>query len=986
MPWRPKKPQIPWRTLLKLTLVTLGLALFVLAFTVIQELRSAPRRARNLRQQAELQLQLGRHAEAAESLVAASALTPDDMELVLQLAQVRRLQGERAEVLRLLGAAHADHPGDDRLTVALARALLDEGRALEAAEALRPTISAIRKLTDPLQRIEVLMTAAQAAIVKGSLLEAEALLREAGRTGPGPVTSVARAAAAASLALVELLMRSGRLDAASEALDHARTLTPWDQRIPAYRAHVLELQGKTEAAIASLQSFTTTATVTPEAARALGGVLVRARRLDEASELVARLEGTTATAPLADELRTSIAVASNDPARMVAEAERLAQAAPRSPTGDVVRGRAALLQGDLDGARAAFEAALKLAPETLEADLALLRLDERQAATPALQERAMRLLGRRETRAWGLRALLVSGAGGLDVAAARLKEQRLAQQGDHRLGVALGLVVLALDRADEAASELTPVLVALDYVTAVAALAETPDEAAAILAGVEALGVRAARGHGTSASRHVIARLLERLDRVALAAAVVEKLEPRTHEVHVLRARLAMRAGDNDRAASSLAAVLEGDASATVVLGALGELALARGDHPRAAELLARASLASPDNAVLAARLGRARAGAGDLAGARAAFAEARRLDPRSPIAYEDGAVALLEGDARRAIDLFREGLERSRDPRHAAALAAALALDGRWTEALAPARLFESASRAPEAAVLGAWLGARGGAPARAVQGVPRAVEQALQRDAPRRATLELVALGALGWREEALARVEVALAEPVADPLALWFALKLSARSAPSRWVAVAERLAAATGEGDLAMALELSAARRAHGEPARALEVLRPFQARLAALPPRSLVELGMGLEALADLTGATACYRATLDREPANVIARNNLACVLLAGGAAADAVVHAQEAVRLAPYSAEVHDTLGWALHLTGDDVGAAPLLERAAARLPGNPTVRFHLAAVQAALGMTHAARCGLDLALALGASWPERAQAETLLDALNRP
>ena len=70
----------------------------------------------------------------------------------------------------------------------------------------------------------------------------------------------------------------------------------------------------------------------------------------------------------------------------------------------------------------------------------------------------------------------------------------------------------------------------------------------------------------------------------------------------------------------------------------------------------------------------------------------------------------------------------------------------------------------------------------------------------------------------------------------------------------------------------------------------------------------------------------------------------------------------------------------------GDGEAALPHLERAAAGLPQEPLVLYHLGAAQHALGQPEAARASLERALAAaGPATPEAAMAEarSLLEAI---
>jgi Flp pilus assembly protein TadD len=76
------------------------------------------------------------------------------------------------------------------------------------------------------------------------------------------------------------------------------------------------------------------------------------------------------------------------------------------------------------------------------------------------------------------------------------------------------------------------------------------------------------------------------------------------------------------------------------------------------------------------------------------------------------------------------------------------------------------------------------------------------------------------------------------------------------------------------------------------------------------------------------------------------------------------------------------DTLGYALLLNGRAEEARQMLEKAVVRMPGNPTILYHLALACQKLGKKDEAVAYLKKALALG-EFPEMLQTRTLLEKL---
>ena len=134
-------------------------------------------------------------------------------------------------------------------------------------------------------------------------------------------------------------------------------------------------------------------------------------------------------------------------------------------------------------------------------------------------------------------------------------------------------------------------------------------------------------------------------------------------------------------------------------------------------------------------------------------------------------------------------------------------------------------------------------------------------------------------------------------------------------------------------------------------------------------------------------AAAVYREMLAQDPGQDIAANNLAALI------ADAYPEDQEQLAEALALAERFqasnnpyylDTLGWVLYRTGDLNQAAIFLERADQLAAGVPTFLYHLAHVRMAQGQPEAARDLLRQVLEDERPFPERAQAQVLLDNLS--
>lgn len=180
-----------------------------------------------------------------------------------------------------------------------------------------------------------------------------------------------------------------------------------------------------------------------------------------------------------------------------------------------------------------------------------------------------------------------------------------------------------------------------------------------------------------------------------------------------------------------------------------------------------------------------------------------------------------------------------------------------------------------------------------------------------------------------------------------------------------------------------LRLLRTQLAAGEAKAALPLAEQWvQAR-----PKDIVVRRMLAEAYASqglLKQAKSTYEALLKTLPDDAPALNNLATVLTRLGDPG-ALAMAEKALANAPTQPEVIDTLGWALFQAGQTDRALQLLRDARLRNPANPEIRFHLASVLARTGRKAEAREELEVAVKAGRTFDSFAQADKLLNELNK-
>ncbi len=135
------------------------------------------------------------------------------------------------------------------------------------------------------------------------------------------------------------------------------------------------------------------------------------------------------------------------------------------------------------------------------------------------------------------------------------------------------------------------------------------------------------------------------------------------------------------------------------------------------------------------------------------------------------------------------------------------------------------------------------------------------------------------------------------------------------------------------------------RSDGRAEEATEVLK---AALAAQPDAAelrWIEAGE-LEQAGDIDGAIAVYEAMYAKDSGNVIIANNLASLITTHRDDPDSLARATAIVRRLKDTdvPAFQDTYGWIAHRNGNHEEALAYLEPAAAGLPNDPVVQFHLA------------------------------------------
>jgi tetratricopeptide (TPR) repeat protein len=148
--------------------------------------------------------------------------------------------------------------------------------------------------------------------------------------------------------------------------------------------------------------------------------------------------------------------------------------------------------------------------------------------------------------------------------------------------------------------------------------------------------------------------------------------------------------------------------------------------------------------------------------------------------------------------------------------------------------------------------------------------------------------------------------------------------------------------------------------------------------------ALAVLGMLEESRSNKPKAEIYYKRSLQIQPLQAVASNNLAYMMLANGENADvALTLAQTARRSMPNSPSTADTLAWAYYTKGAYGFARDLLEEATKEQTNDPTMEYHLGMVYSRLANRSAAITHLKKAITLSPSSPTAKDAQDALQAI---
>jgi Flp pilus assembly protein TadD len=147
------------------------------------------------------------------------------------------------------------------------------------------------------------------------------------------------------------------------------------------------------------------------------------------------------------------------------------------------------------------------------------------------------------------------------------------------------------------------------------------------------------------------------------------------------------------------------------------------------------------------------------------------------------------------------------------------------------------------------------------------------------------------------------------------------------------------------------------------------------------------LGLSYQQHGDFANARRAFEQALAVRPRFVLAANNLAWLLSehgsGGGDMQRAVQLAQAAFEDAPRDPQVGDTFGWILYKNGQFARAFNILKVAAAGMPNDPMIQYHLGLAAANSGNRAEAKAALSRAVNSPANFASREEARKALASL---
>ncbi len=461
-------------------------------------------------------------------------------------------------------------------------------------------------------------------------------------------------------------------------------------------------------------------------------------------------------------------------------------------------------------------------------------------------------------------------------------------------------------------------------------------------------------------------------------------IQPEEPIANLYLARMSARAGNLEGAIEHYEAAVAGiSPGLTVAHGELAVLYNRLGRYDATIALLTPFATPAADDATVFILLADAQLKRGDTTSARKQLSMAKQVNPEHPrLAALDALVDRQEGDLRSAIAQLRAILKR--DPRDHYAryeLGQALLQSGDWRGAIAELETAAAHLADPYQIQLEvAEIRLRAGETGQAIADLERL---RAARSTPRVLHLLADTYGRTG---------NVARGLRDADGLVTRFPDYL-----PGYLIAI--RLKEQAGEFDQAVATAQSAVQRFPqwspawltysglylnaGQPASAKAVIEQARRHLPANAELKF-QLASAHQQLGEAAAAETLYRELLRDNEDSAGILNNLSNLLAEDpGRRAEALKLAKRAHEQAPDSGAIQDTLGWALHLNGNNAEAAIWLQSAVEKNPADGNVLCRLGIVNSHLNRVEQARQSIERCLVMRPEAKVRELAQAVLKAL---
>ncbi len=467
---------------------------------------------------------------------------------------------------------------------------------------------------------------------------------------------------------------------------------------------------------------------------------------------------------------------------------------------------------------------------------------------------------------------------------------------------------------------------------------------------------------------------------VRIAAGYATK-HPKESSAHLLYGTTLVAAGKHKEARAQYEEAIRLDPKNTAALMSLGSLDSVERHYQDAENHYGAVLKLDPKNAAAMVALGKVAALQGNKAEAIKQFRQAIAAQPKAAAAYVELVLVYSQnGQFDEAAEVAKQLADALPDnPAALNAFGAAELNAGRHAQALQP--LEKAVKLAPESALFRINL-ARAQILNKNAKAAEANLQTVIKADPSQTQAVALLAFMKLQNHDAAgaiaLARTLQKQSTTRAAGLALEGDLYMASKDYAKAAAAYQQGLKV---KYDRPLVMKSFAALE-HSDAKASEKLLRDW---LAKHPDDAAMRLMLGQYYLDhDRNGEAASqYEQVLKAFPANVGALNNLAWIYTEQKNA-KALALAERAYKLAPTSASVQDTYGWALVAAGQAKTALPILTQAAKAAPKVPAIQYHLAVAQARSGDRAGARSTLEALRKSGADFPAKAAADKLYQELD--